>query len=159
MRCYDTSDKLRLCLCVLTRTRNTYPGVGSVLRAIIACRPEDSLRPVLSYPSTSLATVPRQTHDHNPSFPFSSPRTRSLSFFLSCSFWLARDPRLPRRRSSLPLSLSLPTAKKSNLLVGFFLSLSLPSSFSPFGFPSSRLTGHLAFRATSVAVLFTGRSV
>lgn len=62
----DTS----VCLCVPTYARNTYPGVGSVLRAIIACRPEDSLRPVLSYPSSSLAIVPRQTHDHNPSFPF-----------------------------------------------------------------------------------------
>lgn len=59
-----------MCLCVPTYARNTYPGVGSVLRAIIACRPEDSLRPVLSYPSSSLAIVPRQTHDHNPSFPF-----------------------------------------------------------------------------------------
>lgn len=65
--------------CVPTYARNTYPGVGSVLRAIIACRPEDSLRPVLSYPSSSLATVPRQTHDHNPSFPF----LRSVSLPLS----------------------------------------------------------------------------
>lgn len=31
--------------------RNIYPEVGSVLRAIIARRPEDSLRPVLSYPT------------------------------------------------------------------------------------------------------------
>lgn len=71
-----------MCLCVPTYARNTYPGVGSVLRAIIACRPEDSLRPVLSYPSSSLAIVPRQTHDHNPSFPFvrSVP---SLSLFPS----------------------------------------------------------------------------
>lgn len=66
-------------VCVPTYMRNTYPGVGSVLRAIIACRPEDSLRPVLSYPSSSLAIVPRQTHDHNPSFPFHLPDSLSRS--------------------------------------------------------------------------------
>lgn len=68
-------------VCVPTYMRNTYPGVGSVLRAIIACRPEDSLRPVLSYPSSSLAIVPRQTHDHNPSFPLrlADPFSRSSS--------------------------------------------------------------------------------
>lgn len=66
-------------VCVPTYMRNTYPGVGSVLRAIIACRPEDSLRPVLSYPSSSLAVVPRQTHDHNPSFPFRLPDSLSRS--------------------------------------------------------------------------------
>lgn len=75
----DTS----VCLCVPTYARNTYPGVGSVLRAIIACRPEDSLRPVLSYPSSSLAIVPRQTHDHNPSFPFVRSVPLSLSLSLS----------------------------------------------------------------------------
>jgi len=62
---------------VPTYMRNTYPGVGSVLRAIIACRPEDSLRPVLSYPSSPLAIVPRQTHDRNPSFPFHLPDSLS----------------------------------------------------------------------------------
>lgn len=66
-------------VCVPTYMRNTYPGVGSVLRTIIACRPEDSLRLVLSYPSSSLAIVPRQTHDHNPSFPFRLPDSFSRS--------------------------------------------------------------------------------
>lgn len=64
------THRTRSRVCVPTYMRNTYPGVGSVLRAIIACRPEDSLRPVLSYPSSSLANAPRQTHDYNPSFPF-----------------------------------------------------------------------------------------
>lgn len=96
-------------VCVPTYMRNTYPGVGSVLRAIIACRPEDSLRPVLSYPSSSLATAPRQTHDHNPSFPFRLPDLRSLV--------LARaNQQLP------PLSrLSLFLSEESTL-VGFFSS-------------------------------------
>lgn len=67
-------------VCVPTYMRNTYPGAGSVLRAIIACRPEDSLRPVLSYPSSSLANAPRQTHDYNPSFPFRPPSRFALSF-------------------------------------------------------------------------------
>lgn len=94
-------------VCVPTYMRNTYPGVGSVLRAIIACRPEDSLRPVLSYPSSSLAIVPRQTHDHNPSFPFRLPDSLSHS-----------GPREP---------LSLLSLSKGNLLVGFFSS----SAFLP----------------------------
>lgn len=80
-------------VCVPTYMRNTYPGVGSVLRAIIACRPEDSLRPVLSYPSSSLANVPRQTHDYNPSFPPSIVSRSRL--FLS-----------PRSEPSPPLSFS-----------------------------------------------------
>lgn len=67
-QCCDTFVT-RCGVCVPTYMRNTYPEVRSVLRAIIACRPEDSLRPVLSYPSSSLAIVPQQTHDHNPSFP------------------------------------------------------------------------------------------
>ena len=85
-QCCDTFATLR-CVCVPTYMRNTYPGVGSVLRAIIACRPEDSLRPVLSYPSSSLAIVPRQTHDHNPSFPFCRRFTLSLFIYLSLSLY------------------------------------------------------------------------
>lgn len=73
------THRTRSRVCVPTYMRNTYPGVGSVLRAIIACRPEDSLRPVLSYPSSSLANAPRQTHDYNPSFPFRSPDSFSRS--------------------------------------------------------------------------------
>lgn len=84
--------RLRCCyVCVPTYMRNTYPGVGSVLRAIIACRPEDSLRPVLSYPSSSLAIVPRQTHDHNPSFPF----YRGFSLPLSISAFLLLSHSVP----------------------------------------------------------------
>lgn len=73
------THRTRSRVCVPIYMRNTYPGAGSVLRAIIACRPEDSLRPVLSYPSSSLANAPRQTHDYNPSFPFRLPLHNSLS--------------------------------------------------------------------------------
>lgn len=99
-------------VCVPTYMRNTYPGVGSVLRAIIACRPEDSLRPVLSYPSSSLAIVPRQTHDHNPSFPFRLPD--SLSLILA-------------RANSSAILIAFLSLSEGNLLVGFFS----PSAFLP----------------------------
>ena len=106
-QCCDTFATLR-CVCVPTYMRNTYPGVGSVLRTIIACRPEDSLRPVLSYPSSSLAIVPRQTHDHNPSFPFCRRFTLSLSLFLCSRFCFSlRFSAANLRSHSLSLSLSL----------------------------------------------------
>lgn len=119
-------------VCVPTYMRNTYPGVGSVLRAIIACRPEDSLRPVLSYPSSSLAIVPRQTHDHNPSFPFRLPDSLSRSGTRES---LAHPYRFSLSRRGIYLS-------DSFLLRLFFL-------YSP---------RTLAFPGSSVIVLFTGRS-
>lgn len=122
-------------VCVPTYMRNTYPGVGSVLRAIIACRPEDSLRPVLSYPSSSLAIVPRQTHDHNPSFPFRLPD--SLSLILA-------------RANSSAILIAFLSLSEGNLLVGgdsFLLRLFFP--YSP---------RTLAFPGSSIIRLFTDRS-
>lgn len=121
-QCCDTFATLR-CVCVPTYMRNTYPGVGSVLRTIIACRPEDSLRPVLSYPSSSLAIVPRQTHDHNPSFPF----CRRVSLFLS-----------------LPLSTSLFSVRVSTSLLVSPQPISALSLFHPYRFSLFLRRSHLS---------------
>jgi len=117
-------------VCVPTYMRNTYPGVGSVLRAIIACRPEDSLRPVLSYPSSSLAIVPRQTHDHIiPPSLFVSP---------ICFLVLDRVKPLPIPIAFLSLSLSLSLEEESTCRILF-----------SFGFSSLTLRT-LAFPKSSV---------
>lgn len=113
-QCCDTFVT-RCGVCVPTYMRNTYPEVRSVLRAIIACRPEDSLRPVLSYPSSSLAIVPQQTHDHNPSFP----SHLSLRLFLSVR---------PFNSLSVRLSRSLPLLRFVVLDLRLLSPLSLPSS-------------------------------
>lgn len=125
-------------VCVPTYMRNTYPGVGSVLRAIIACRPEDSLRPVLSYPSSSLAIVPRQTHDHIiPPSLFVSP----IHFLV-----LGRAKPLP---IPFAFSLSLEEESTCRILFSFGFSSLTPLTLTP---------RTLAFPRSSIAVLFAGRS-
>lgn len=123
------THRTRSRVCVPTYMRNTYPGVGSVLRAIIACRPEDSLRPVLSYPSSSLANAPRQTHDYNPSFPFRPPDS------------------LSRSSSRSPVLIIFLFKGRIYLLDSFLLRLFF-----------SRTSGTLALSGGTVTVLFTDQS-